>query len=194
MIVAPTDQRGLTFLNDVIAETPGGERVVHCLQCGSCSGSCPNGPDMDHTPRSLFAMIDAGMKKEVLSSNTPWYCVSCYYCTVRCPQQIRITDLMYALKRMAIQEGYYQESSAPEASDFSGYFIDFVENFGRSFEVGLATRYYLRHNPIGMVKMATSMGLGMFRRGRMDLTPTRIKGIKDLKAILRKAKELGGES
>ena len=149
---------------------------------------------MDHTPRALFAMINAGMKKEVLSSNTPWYCVSCYYCTVRCPQQIRITDLMYSLKRMAIKEGLYQESSTPAASAFSGTFIDFVEGYGRSFEVGLATRYYLRHNPLGMVKMAASMGIGMFLKGRMDLTPTRIKDIKGLKAILNKAKELGGEA
>ncbi len=30
----------------------------------------------------------------------------------------------------------------------------------------------------------------MLRRGRMDLTPKRIKGIDQLKAILAKAKEL----
>ncbi|MBN1992996.1 MAG: 4Fe-4S dicluster domain-containing protein [Anaerolineae bacterium] len=194
MTVTFTPARAPTFLAEVEAATPGDSRLKLCLQCGTCGGSCPSGPDMDHTPRALFAMIEAGMKKQVLSSNTPWYCVSCYYCTVRCPQQIHITDLMYTLKRMAIQEGYYQESSAADAPDFSGYFIDFVENFGRSFEVGLATRYYLRHNPLGMVKMATTMGPGMFFKGRMGLIPTRIKGLKELKAILKKAKELGGES
>ena len=149
---------------------------------------------MDHSPRELFAMIDANMRQEVLSSNTPWYCVSCYYCMVRCPQDIHITDIMYTLKRMAVQEGFSQESNAKDAPDFSETFIDFVEGYGRSFEVGLATRYYLRHNPLGMVKMATSMGIGMFLKGRMDLTPNRIKDIKGLKAILKKAKELGGES
>lgn len=194
MAVTSAPARAPTFMNEVEAATPGDSRLQLCLQCGTCGGSCPSGPDMDHTPRALFAMIGAGMKKEVLSSNTPWYCVSCYYCTVRCPQQIRITDLMYSLKRMAIKEGLYQESSAPAASDFSGTFIDFVEGYGRSFEVGLATRYYLRHNPLGMVKMAASMGIGMFLKGRMDLTPTRIKDIKGLKAILNKAKELGGEA
>ena len=77
---------------------------------------------------------------------------------------------------------------------FSSFFIDNVENYGRSFELGLATRYHLRHHPIGAVKMATSMGLGMFRRGRMDLTPSRIEGIGQLKAILNKAKQLGEKS
>jgi hypothetical protein len=34
------------------------------------------------------------------------------------------------------------------------------------------------------------MGLAMFRRGRMALTPTKIKNIGQLQAIIRKAKEL----
>jgi len=185
--LAPTP----VFFDRVVAATPGNPNLELCLQCGTCGGSCPSGPDMDHTPRALFAMIEAGMKDQVLRSNTPWYCVSCYYCMVRCPQEIHITDLMYTLKRMAIQEGLYQESSAADAPEFSETFIDFVENYGRSFELGLATRYHLRHHPLSAVKMAP-MGLGMLRRGRMDLTPKRIKGMKQLKAILAKAKELGG--
>ena len=134
-------------------------------------------------------MIRAGMKEEVLRSNTPWYCVSCYYCTVRCPQEIHITDIMYTLKRMAIKEGLYRESSAADAPDFSETFIDFVNNYGRSFELGLATRYHLRHHPLTAVKKV-GLGLGMLRKGRMDLTPKRIDGIEQLQAILAKAREL----
>lgn len=180
-----------TFMDKVIAETPGDPRLEMCIQCGTCGGSCPSGPDMEHTPRALFQMIKAGMKDKVLSSNTPWYCVSCYYCTVRCPQEVHITELMYTLKRMAIQGGLYRESTVSRAPDFSGTFIDYVENYGRSFELGLATRYHLSHNPLSMVSMA-SMGMGLLIKGRMDLMPTRIKGIKQLKTILAKAKKIGG--
>lgn len=148
---------------------------------------------MEHTPRQLFAMINAGMRREVYRSNTPWYCVSCYYCMVRCPQEVHITDLMYTLKRKAIQEGEYHESSAADAPEFSETFNDFVENYGRSFELGVAARYHLRHHPLDAIRIASTIGLDMFRKGRMDLTPTRIKGIDQLKAILSKAKELGGE-
>lgn len=180
-----------TFMDNVIAETPGDPRLEMCIQCGTCSGSCPSGPDMEYTPRAIFQMIKAGMRDKVLSSNTPWYCVSCYYCTVRCPQQVHITELMYTLKRMAIHEGLYRESTASRAPDFSGTFIDYVENYGRSFELGLATRYHLSHNPLNMVSMA-SMGMGLLIKGRMDLMPTRIKNLKQLKAILAKAKQIGG--
>lgn len=146
---------------------------------------------MEHTPRAIFQMIKAGAKDSVLKSNTPWYCVSCYYCTVRCPQEVHITDIMYTLKRLSIAAGYYKESSASDAPAFSETFIDYVENYGRSFELGLATRYFLRYNPLGMVSMAT-MGMGMMMRGRMDLIPKRIKGLDGLKAILAKARSMGG--
>jgi len=80
----PTPGSNNSFQHRVIEATPGGEVLITCLQCGTCGGSCPSGPDMDYTPRALFAMIGAGMEDEVLRSNTPWYCVSCYYCMARC--------------------------------------------------------------------------------------------------------------
>jgi heterodisulfide reductase subunit C len=141
---------------------------------------------MQHTPRQIFAMIRAGMRHEVLSSNTPWFCVSCYYCTVRCPQEIHITDIMYTIKRMAVKEKEYDDSTAP---DFSKTFITWVENYGRAYELGLMSLHMLRHNPFGVFSMAP-MGIGMVSKRRMDFTPTSIKAIDGLKAILAKAKEL----
>jgi heterodisulfide reductase subunit C len=141
---------------------------------------------MDHTPRQLFAMIRADMEKEVLASNTPWYCVSCYYCTVRCPQEVHITDIMYTLKSMAVTAGHYEDTTG---SDLSQTFVSMVENYGRSFEFGLATRQYLRHQPLKAFSRA-SMGLGMLTKGRLDLTPHKIDNIEQLRAILAKANEM----
>ena len=76
MPIAPVSGSNSEFLHEVMAATPGGETLLTCIQCGTCGGSCPSGPDMDYSPRKLFAMIDAGMKEEVLRSNTPWFCVS----------------------------------------------------------------------------------------------------------------------
>jgi heterodisulfide reductase subunit C len=176
----------LRFLEEVSARTAGVSRLEMCIQCGTCGGSCPSAADMDHTPRMLFAMIRAGMREEALRSNTPWICVSCYHCTVRCPQEVHIADVMYTLKSMAIQAKLYEDATAP---DFSQTFVDMVENYGRSFEFGLATRHYLKHFPLRLPSMAP-MGYGMLTKKRMGITPTRIQGIDQLKAILAKAKEL----
>ncbi len=177
---------GRTFFDEVIAATPGDPHLDRCLQCGTCGGSCPSGPDMDHTPRALIGMIRAGMRDQALRSNTPWFCVSCYYCMVRCPQDIHVTDIMYTLKRMSVKSKLYDDSTAP---DFSRTFINWVENYGRAFELGLMSQHLLRHNPFGVFKIA-NMGVGMVTKGRISFTPKRIKGIDGLQAILAKAKEL----
>ncbi|MCK7469238.1 MAG: heterodisulfide reductase-related iron-sulfur binding cluster [Desulfosudis oleivorans] len=65
----------------------------------------PAGRCMDHAPRELFALLRDGDMEAVLTSNTPWYCVSCYQCMVRCPQEIPVTDIMYLLKQMAAERG-----------------------------------------------------------------------------------------
>ncbi len=145
---------------------------------------------MEYTPRKLFAMIAAGMRDDVLQSNSFWYCVSCYYCMVRCPQEIHITDVMYSLKRMAIREGYTDHDAAP---DFSQTFVGYIEHYGRSFEFGLATRYHLTHSPLRKVGMG-SLALDMIARDRLALTPKHIKDLAGLQAILAKAKALAGEA
>lgn len=174
------------LMERVAADTPGGERLKLCLQCGTCGGSCPSGPDMDQTPRALFALLMAGDDETVLRSNAPWYCVSCYHCTVRCPQAIPITDVMYALRRASLRAGLADDTDAP---DFSETFIGYVEKYGRSFELGLATRYHLTHSPLQKIGHGP-MALGMMFKDRLGLRPKRIEGLAQLKAILAKAKHM----
>ncbi len=174
------------FLAEVLASVPGDSRLGQCIQCGTCGGSCPSAADMDHTPRRLFAMVRAGMRAEVLGSNTPWMCVSCYYCAVRCPQEVHIPDVMYGLKSIAAREGRSPESAAP---DFSRTFISNIVRYGRSYEVGLVARHYLRHFPTRIPGMAPA-GIGMLASRRMVLRPHRIRDLGGLRAILGRAAEL----
>jgi heterodisulfide reductase subunit C len=190
MIDTPKHVHGSSFLREVVAGTPGGHRLAHCLQCGSCGGSCPNGADMQYTPRTLFALISANKREEVLSSNTQWCCVSCYFCTTRCPQKIPITDIMYCLKRMSLRAGLAAGTDAPA---LARTFTNLLEKYGRSFELGLASRFYLFNKPLALLKMGP-LGLSMFTRGRMSLVPKKIKKLDQLHAIIKKARELGEAS
>jgi len=179
-------EEDLSLLHEVSMKTAGVSHLEMCIQCGTCGGSCPVAMDMDHTPRMLFAMLRAGMRDEVLRSNTPWMCVSCYHCVVRCPQEVHIADVMYTLKGMAIHAKLYRDSTPP---DFSKTFVGMVENYGRSFEFGLAGRHYLTHFPLRLPGMA-GMGLGLLTKKRMSVKPRRIKNMNQLSAILEKAKTL----
>lgn len=182
----PDIGNGKSFYERIAAATPGGEALAECLQCGTCGGSCPSGMDMDSTPRRLFAMIAAGMEDEVLSSNTPWFCVSCYYCMVRCPQEIPITMIMYTLKQMAIVRGTYPRENHV---DWSKSFISFIEQNGRAFELGVMTVFGLTHNPFNVVKQS-GLGLQMITKGRFTLAPERIENMPQLTAILDEAKRI----
>ena len=171
------------FIREVMGATAGASRLQMCIQCGTCGGSCPSAADMDHTPRMLFAMIRAGMRDATLRSNTPWMCVGCYFCSVRCPQEVHIPDVMYGLKSIAAREGRSPGSAAP---DFSRTFISNIRHYGRSYEVGLVARHYLRHFPLRIPGM-TGAGLGMLASGRMELRPHRIRDVAGLRAILARA-------
>jgi len=177
---------GARFLAEVNSKTAGVSNLQMCIQCGSCGGSCPSASAMDHTPRGLFALIRAGKRDEVLHSNTPWMCLSCYHCVVRCPQEIEITDVMYAIKTIAEKEHTYPNNVGP---DFTGVFIGQAKRFGRSWEIGLTARHYLRHFPLRLPGM-TPMAFGLFRHGRIGILPHQIRQRKQLHAILKRADEL----
>jgi hypothetical protein len=50
---------------------------------------------------------------------------------------------------------------------------------------------FMKTNPFSALKLAP-LGMGLFFHKRMPLSPERIKGMDGLKAILKKARELGG--
>lgn len=178
-----SDRRFLDEVRAVAATNPG---IEACIQCGTCGGSCPSAADMDHTPRALFALTMAGLRDQVLRSNTPWMCLSCYFCAIRCPKAIRIPDVMYAIKSIATREGIKPEATG---SDFSRTFVGNIERYGRSYEMGLVARHYLRHYPLRLLGLAP-MGIAMLTKGRMGFVPHRIRGINGLRAILDRAAEL----
>ena len=166
---------------------PGGDRISRCLQCGSCTGSCPVSYAMDISPRKVIALFRAGEMEEILRSRTIWICASCYMCTTRCPQSIKITDLLYALKRTAMEAGIHSEQFP--VYRLSSAFVATVNRYGRNNEFLLLARYYLKRRPLEFLRLVP-LGLAMLRRGRTILVPRKIKGIKAIRTILKAASEL----
>ncbi len=167
---------------------PGGERLRKCIQCGTCTGSCPVSYAMDLSPREVIARFRAGDIETILRSRTIWICASCYACTVRCPVEIRITDLLYALKRVAMGKNIRPRQFPVYA--LSEAFVRSVKWFGRNYEMGLLTEFFLRSLKwVNLLKMAP-LGLKMLKAGRLGLFPERIAGHADLKKIIARAEEI----
>jgi heterodisulfide reductase subunit C2 len=89
-----------------IAQIPGGETLTLCFQCGKCTASCPiRRFDENFRPRSIAKAALLGLRNEVLASKEIWMCATCYSCTERCPQGVRITDVMRVLRNLAVKDG-----------------------------------------------------------------------------------------
>jgi quinone-modifying oxidoreductase subunit QmoC len=184
---------------DEIAASARGEQLFQCIQCGTCSGACPVSIYMDLTPRRVIAMTRAGYKDDVLKSSTIWLCASCYACTVACPKEVKITDVMYALKQRAIKDGVYPKQFAVPVlarEFFSGVLRD-----GRNNELPLLLKMYLKTNPLKLLAQAV-MGMKLFFTGRIGLHIDRIKAKRgqkgDLQTIMdavdRSARAKGGKA
>jgi len=186
-----TKVQGSNSLVEELCAIPGGAGIRECIQCGTCSASCPNAGSMDHTPRELIAMVRAGMRDEVLSSNAMWFCASCYLCTVRCPRAIKPTELMHALECLAVTHNV-SNARVRTPTMYRG-FSDFVYSLGSVHEMGFMTWFYLLSNPLRAMRMLP-LALGLLRHGRMSFKARRLKPEAEgqLRAILDRAETLGG--
>jgi len=169
---------------DEIMSVSGCEQLKSCIQCGTCSGTCPLSIYMDFSPRQVMALVRADFKNEVLSSKTVWLCASCYACTVECPRQIRITDIMYALKQRAIKEGIYPKRFPIPilAKEFS----EMVRSKGRITETLLVMRLFLKANWRAVLS-SWRLGLGLIRTGRFVIRHERIERRAELAGMLAAA-------
>ncbi len=77
--------------------TEAGRRVLTCIQCGTCAGTCPYGEVMDHPPRKIIGLLRAGLLEEVYTSEGLLNCVACYACKAKCPRQIDLTGVLLPL-------------------------------------------------------------------------------------------------
>ncbi|MFM1944338.1 MAG: hypothetical protein RI897_3320 [Verrucomicrobiota bacterium] len=164
-----------------VMSVPGCEELEHCIQCGTCSGVCPLSIYMDHSPRQVMALTRSDFKKEVLSSHTIWLCASCYACTVECPKEIRITDIMYELKQRAIHEGHYPKRFPIPV--LAREFSEMVKKNGRISEMVLVIKLFLKTSwkaALGNWRM----GLDLQRTGRFSLKSEKIRQREQLARMI----------
>lgn len=113
---------------NLIAAQPGGEGIRVCFACKACSAVCPITPIKEtYDPRKIIRMALLGMKREVLENPLIWMCSSCYACHEVCPQNVRFTDVMFAIKNLAAAEACLPPGLSAQKSLLAGH--------GRLYEV-----------------------------------------------------------
>ena len=168
------------------ALTPTDASLRTCIQCGTCSASCPSAHAMDYSPRMLWRMVQLGLTDEVLRSKAMWLCSICYQCQVRCPRGIPLTETITRLKRLALERGTarWKESTA-----FYRTFADVMRRYGHTRELEFMARYFLATNPLSALGY-TKMGLTLFLRGKVRPEWPRLGGEGRLDRLFARVAEL----
>ena len=162
------------------------KQMQACIQCGTCSGSCPNAFAMDLTPRQLWYNLIMGDRTTIFQSITFSLCSSCYYCTLRCPRGLPLTETMGALKQIAARENL---DLFKQSTRFYKSFIESVRRHGRVREMEFMMLYFFSmKNPLLPFRFAP-LGVKLMSKGKVSLEiPS--KGNEVLSAIFRKVDEL----
>lgn len=151
--------------------------IRKCIQCGTCSASCPLSYYMDYTPRKIVNMLRNGRYNEALKSKTIWLCSTCYLCAVRCPAKINLGEFMISLRRHALLNGY---NNTKEYLKLIQTYSEFVEKYGRISEAMFMMNYSLRTNPVKAVKMIP-FALNLMRRGLLSLRLEKVNNFHEVK-------------
>jgi heterodisulfide reductase subunit C len=62
--------------------------------------------DPAYNPRRVLHKASLGMRQAVFDDVTIWYCTACDLCYTTCPQQVHISDVIGALRQLALEAGY----------------------------------------------------------------------------------------
>ena len=187
---AKTTQIGLRkesrrdFIKEVM-KMPGGEKILECIQCGSCAGGCPTMFAMDYSPMQIIKMINLGMKEKVLSSSTLWVCSACYTCATRCPRNVNFTTLMMSLRNKAIRENLVKNEANLK---FHKYFFEVVNKYGRLHEPELLLNL-LKKNDINSLRHNASLALRLLKKGKLQIRAPKTEQNSWLPHILEKTNE-----
>ncbi|MFC1532509.1 4Fe-4S dicluster domain-containing protein [Thermodesulfobacteriota bacterium] len=82
---------------------------AYCFGCQNCTTVCPvvgNYSDPQEKlgllPHQIMCCLGLGLDEIATGPSMLWDCVTCYQCQEHCPQQVKVTDILYDLKNMAV--------------------------------------------------------------------------------------------
>ena len=105
-----------------VASRPGGENIKACFSCGTCTATCTVSQiHPEFNPRKIIRQVLLGLRKEVLADPALWRCVQCYGCYAKCPQNVKFTEVLAALREIAVEQGHYPASLLKDVRELGDF-------------------------------------------------------------------------
>ena len=83
----------------------GGEKINLCIQCGTCSASCPYGTRLALRTRQIIRWAQLGFKHKILSNKGLWLCTTCSTCVQRCPRDVNPMEVLISVRSLLTENG-----------------------------------------------------------------------------------------
>ncbi|MGQ9641351.1 MAG: (Fe-S)-binding protein [Candidatus Bathycorpusculaceae bacterium] len=80
-------------------------KLLECIQCGTCTGSCPVARKAGLNIRKYMREVATLGKLTIHPQNEVWSCTTCSTCGVRCPKEINPYEFLIDIRSMAVEEG-----------------------------------------------------------------------------------------
>jgi heterodisulfide reductase subunit C len=173
-------------------EAQGPFQAGACFQCRKCTNGCPVTFAMDLYPDEVIRLVILGQRKAVLDCRTIWVCAACQTCTTRCPNDVKIAELMDYLKEMAVHESV--PSCQPRILALHQTFLNSIKKRGRLYETTFLPTYLLKSEKLldiwnsETIRYDLKLGRQMFSKGRLPLLPKSISGKREVRKILAQPK------
>jgi heterodisulfide reductase subunit C2 len=173
---ATTTEASRSLLEEIRTLT--GLDPARCYQCGKCSAGCPMAEEMDLAPHEMIRLLQLDRGDSLLTSESPWLCLTCETCTTRCPNSFDPAQLIDGLRELALRAA---PGSVPRRiRAFHRSFLNQIRAHGRVFELGMVVGFKLRS---GALFNDVASFPGMLRRGKLALRPRSIEGLDELRRI-----------
>jgi heterodisulfide reductase subunit C len=105
-----------------IAKEIGGEGILKCFACGSCTAGCP---EMDVKPewnaRVVIRKALLGLKEEVYSSEFIWICSAHFRCLEKCPQGVNVKGVMNTVRNVRLSEEQKEDVTGKKTKKYLDY-------------------------------------------------------------------------
>jgi heterodisulfide reductase subunit C len=151
----------------------GGEKLLKCFQCGTCTSDCPVARFSDtYRPRTIIHMAQLGLKDRVLNSDTLWLCAACFTCTDRCPQGVEVASVIRVLRNLAAEKGIAPQVFKEQASS--------ILDSGYAYKI-----------PSLRVKKRETQGLPPLPKSNPENIRRALKGVKFLEKIEKEGEQHG---
>ncbi|MBI4416656.1 MAG: 4Fe-4S dicluster domain-containing protein [Euryarchaeota archaeon] len=170
-----------TFWKEVLG-LPGGEALATCIQCNTCTSSCPvEALEPEFNIRRLIARIKLGLREDVLSDEALWACARCFACVARCPKHVRPGDIVEAVRHIAL--GEEREGPGPR---HARAFVESIRDGGRIHEA----RVTLESLRLAGLLREGWLPARMAWRGKAPRLRRRpLKSVPEIRALLDAAEE-----